>query len=96
MGRCSVPLLLQLAENDQVLILTMHHIVSDRWSKWILAHEAERVCTKRSAPDTPPRFPNCPSSTPISPNGSTSGCVERYSKTSWVIGRRSLVVTCHH
>jgi len=46
--------LLRLAETDQVLILTMHHIVSDRWSKWILAHELESLyeafCAGRPSP----------------------------------------------
>src|SRR6478752_3602957 len=32
-------LLLTLGENEQILVLTMHHIVSDRWSVHVLVHE---------------------------------------------------------
>ena len=32
-------LLLTLGENEQLLVLTMHHIVSDRWSVHVLVHE---------------------------------------------------------
>src|SRR5207249_10851375 len=33
------PALLRLSEEDQLLLLTMHHIVSDGWSMGVLARE---------------------------------------------------------
>ncbi|MBV7340143.1 amino acid adenylation domain-containing protein [Chloroflexi bacterium TSY] len=32
-------LLLRLADSEHVLILTMHHIISDEWSLWVFWHE---------------------------------------------------------
>ena len=34
---------LRLAENDHVLLLTLHHIIADAWSLGILVHELARV-----------------------------------------------------
>jgi hypothetical protein len=39
------PRILQLAEDDHVLLLTMHHIVSDAWSANILFQELEALYT---------------------------------------------------
>lgn len=51
--------LLQLGDAEHVLLVTMHHIISDGWSTGILIHEMaelyEAFCSKRSA-----RLPELP------------------------------------
>jgi len=58
--------LLQLANDEYVLLRTMHHIVSDAWSESILFHELSkiyqgwRVRRPRRSPSSPcPRAPGC-------------------------------------
>ena len=74
--------LLRLSREAHVLVLGMHHIVSDGWS-------LERAGPRADAPSTPPlpragprRSPRCRSSTPTSPSGSGSGSTERGSSGS--------------
>ncbi|MGJ7607442.1 amino acid adenylation domain-containing protein [Variovorax sp. LT1R20] len=59
---CDPPLrvqLLRLAENDHVLLVTMHHIVSDGWSLSVMAHEFSTLygAFRRGEPDPLPALP---------------------------------------
>ncbi len=69
--RCCACVLVRLAETDHLLLLTLHHIVSDGWSMGVLLrevaalYEAFRGAGRR-------RSPSCRCSTPISPSGSAS------------------------
>ncbi|WKB55700.1 non-ribosomal peptide synthetase [Eleftheria terrae] len=51
--------LLVLGEADHVLLLTLHHIVSDGWSMGVLTHELEQLYAhlRRGAPDPLPALP---------------------------------------
>ncbi|MCR6479407.1 non-ribosomal peptide synthase/polyketide synthase [Variovorax sp. ZS18.2.2] len=51
--------LLRLAEDDHVLLVTMHHIVSDGWSLSVLAHEFSALygAFRRGEPDPLPALP---------------------------------------
>ncbi|HDS1734302.1 non-ribosomal peptide synthetase [Pseudomonas sp. BP8] len=54
--------LLQVSETDHVLILVMHHIVSDGWSmpilldEWIRSYEGHRLGQPASLPDLPIQY----------------------------------------
>src|SRR5499426_2139556 len=52
-------MLLRLAENEHVLLLTMHHIVSDGWSMGVLHHELSVLyeAFSRSQPSSLPELP---------------------------------------
>ncbi|MGF6351683.1 amino acid adenylation domain-containing protein [Variovorax sp. W2I14] len=51
--------LLRLAEDDHVLLVTMHHIVSDGWSLGVMAHEFSVLygAFRRGEPDPLPALP---------------------------------------
>ena len=51
--------LLRLAEDEHVLLVTMHHIVSDGWSLSVLAHEFSALygAFRRGEPDPLPALP---------------------------------------
>ncbi|WP_141588803.1 non-ribosomal peptide synthetase [Myxococcus sp. AB056] len=50
--------LLRLAPDDHVLLLTLHHIVSDGWSETVLVREVAALYT--AAPGTGPALPELP------------------------------------
>ena len=68
--------LLRLAEDEHVLLLTMHHIVSDGWSMGVL-WRSWSVSTTLFARASLGRCRSCRSSTPTMPSGSGSGCRAR-------------------
>ncbi|HVR96505.1 MAG TPA: amino acid adenylation domain-containing protein, partial [Thermoanaerobaculia bacterium] len=43
--------LIRLAERDHILLVTMHHIVSDGWSLGVLLREVAALCSLRDLPD---------------------------------------------
>ncbi len=65
-------LLVRLTADDHVLLLVVHHSVSDGWSSEVLVSEVLRGYTAY-ATGAPTRSPNCPSSMATSPSGSASG-----------------------
>jgi amino acid adenylation domain-containing protein len=44
---------LRLREDSSILLVTLHHIVSDGWSIGVLAHEMGRICAALQAGDRP-------------------------------------------
>ncbi len=64
--------LVELGPRDHVLLFTMHHIVSDGWSKACSCARWRRS-TKPSPPGGRRRSQSCPCSTPTTPSGSASG-----------------------
>ena len=60
-----------------MLLLTMHHIVSDGWSMGILFRELSVLYEAFSGGRVRLRFLSCPSNTPTLPGGSSSGCEGR-------------------
>ena len=68
-GRSAARALLRLAADDHVLLLTMHHIVSDGWSMGVLVSESDALY-EAFREGRPRRCPSCRFSTPTSPTGS--------------------------
>ncbi|MBP2319885.1 amino acid adenylation domain-containing protein/non-ribosomal peptide synthase protein (TIGR01720 family) [Kibdelosporangium banguiense] len=50
------PRLLRLAEDDHVLLLMMHHIITDGWSTSVLAEDLSALYNGRSLPDLPVQY----------------------------------------
>ncbi|WP_201376289.1 non-ribosomal peptide synthetase [Ktedonobacter robiniae] len=77
--------LLRLAEQDHVLLLTMHHIIADGWSMQVLEREMallyEAFATGKAIP-----LALSPSSMPTTRSGSGSGCKARRWKHRYAIG----------
>jgi hypothetical protein len=65
--------LLRLGEQDHILVLTLHHIVSDGWSMGVM-HREHRHCTKRSATTGPRRCLSCRFNMPTLRYGN-GGCI---------------------
>jgi hypothetical protein len=74
--------LLKRQPDDHILLLTMHHIISDGWSIGILIREIATLYQTRVA-HLPARCPTCPCSTPTLPPGSVNGCKVKRWKSSW-------------
>ena len=64
--------LLELSDNEHVFQVTTHHIVSDRWSLGIIAHELGILYTA-FATGQEPAFGAPPPATPRSRNGKPTG-----------------------
>ena len=71
---------------DHVLLLTMHHIVSDGWSMGVAGRELAALYAA-SATGRPRRCPSCRSSTPTSRSGSGAGSKARRSTSCSATGR---------
>ena len=69
--------LLRLGGDEHVLLLTMHHIVSDGWSMGVFVRELAALYAAYRDGGRLRRCPSCRSSTPTSPCGSASGCRAR-------------------
>ena len=78
--------LLRLGADEHVLLLTMHHVVSDGWSTGRALPRAVRRCTTRSAAGASRRCPSCRCSTPTTPCGSASSCAATRWSGSWPTG----------
>ena len=72
---------LRLAAEEHVLLITMHHIISDGWSNEIFSRELTTLYRAFVAGEHR-RSRLCRSSMPILPSGSGSGCRERCSKSN--------------
>jgi NRPS condensation-like uncharacterized protein len=68
--------LIRLAAADQVLLITMHHIVSDGWSMGVFTRELSALYAP-SATASRIRFPRCRSSTRTTRCGSGAGWTAR-------------------
>ena len=80
--------LLRLSDEDHVLILVVHHIVSDGWSSGVLWRDC-RPCTKPLSRGSRRRFLRCRCNMSISQPGSASGSWARCWTSSSSIGVRS-------
>ncbi len=68
---CCAPACCELAADDHVLLLSMHHIVSDGWSVGILSREIAAFYARFTRGDAElPEPPSCRCNTPISRPGS--------------------------
>lgn len=63
---------LRLAQDDHILLLTVHHSVFDGWSVGIMEQDLSTAYRARAA-GRRRTGPRCPSSTPTSPPGSATG-----------------------
>ncbi|GHO70204.1 hypothetical protein KSC_090960 [Ktedonobacter sp. SOSP1-52] len=82
-------LLLRLAEQQEhVLLLNLHHIVSDGWSGGILFRELS-ILYLAALHHQRAALPPCPSSMLIMPSGSVPGSRVRYSHGNWTTGSSS-------
>ncbi|GHO70192.1 hypothetical protein KSC_090840 [Ktedonobacter sp. SOSP1-52] len=82
-------LLLRLAEQQEhVLLLNLHHIVSDGWSGGILFRELS-ILYLAALHHQRAALPPCPSSMLIMPSGSVPGSRVRCSHGSWTTGSSS-------
>jgi non-ribosomal peptide synthetase component F len=89
-GRSSRARCCALAADEHVLLLCMHHIVSDGWSMGVLQRElgALYAAFVRGAPRSPSPARRC--STPTSPPGSASGCAgEALERLTGLLARRA-------
>ncbi len=82
--------LLRLAGEDHILLLVMHHIVSDGWSLGVLTREIALLYGGLFPGANPPHCRNCLSSTPTSPPGNESSYRVSCCKESFLTGRGSL------
>jgi non-ribosomal peptide synthetase component F len=80
--------LLQLSEEEYVLLLTMHHIVSDGWSIGVLARELAAIYEALSAGNQP-QLPELPCSMPTLRSGSATGSAAKCCKLSLRTGSNS-------
>ncbi|HVN79016.1 MAG TPA: amino acid adenylation domain-containing protein, partial [Terriglobia bacterium] len=53
------PVLVKLAESEHWLVMTLHHIITDRWSRWILTQELKTLYRAFSA-NQPSPLPDLP------------------------------------
>ena len=72
-------ILLRLAEDEHVLLLTMHHIASDGWSLRVLWRDWSGSTTLIAAARSR-TCRNCPCSMPIMPCGNAASCRARDSR----------------
>ena len=82
--------LLRLGPAEHVLLLTMHHIVSDGWSMGVLVRELARALRRLRRGAEPSPLPGCRCSTPTTPSGSASGCRARCWRSSSAYWRQQL------
>ena len=68
--RCSAPRCLRLGRDEHVLLLTMHHIVSDGWSMGVLVRELAALYDALRRGRALAAAASCRSSTPTSRSGS--------------------------
>ena len=79
--------LVRMADDDHVLLITMHHIVSDGWSMGVLTHEISALYAAfRAASPIRSRRSRC--STPTTRRGSGSGWTARCCGGRRSTGRR--------
>jgi len=64
--------LIRLAEQEHVLLIIMHHIVSDGWSLGVLRHELSTLYRAYSSGEEDP-LPRWGSSMPITRSGNDNG-----------------------
>ncbi len=74
--------LLRLSAEEHVLVLSMHHIISDGWSVGRAGARDSPRSTRPSALARPRRYRSYPSSTRTTRPGSVSGCRARSSSVS--------------
>lgn len=86
--------LLQLATQEHVLLLTLHHIVADGWSMNVLIDEFLRLYDAAVA-GTEATLSRCRSSTATTPCGSAAGCKPASRSASWLTGRHAWATTIH-
>ncbi|CAM5353141.1 Carrier domain-containing protein OS=Streptomyces antimycoticus OX=68175 GN=SANT12839_008080 PE=4 SV=1 [Streptomyces antimycoticus] len=70
-GPLTRALLIRLADQEHILLLAQHHIVTDGWSVGVWYASWPRSTPPR-CPEPPPRSPNPPCSTRTSPCGSAA------------------------
>ncbi|MBK8993746.1 MAG: hypothetical protein IPM40_19765 [Gammaproteobacteria bacterium] len=83
--------LIGLGAAEHILILNMHHIVSDGWSHDVLERDLAELYDA-AATHRPAHLPNCRSSTPTTPCGSAIGCAATCWSASWATGAHSLPI----
>ena len=89
-ARCCAPRCCAWASDEHVLLLTMHHIVSDGWSMGVLVRELAALYDAFAAGQALAAAARCPSSTPTTPSGSASGCRARCWTRSSATGSEQL------
>ena len=77
--------LLRAADEEHVIVIVMHHIVSDAWSFYVFGQELAEFY-EASVSGRPPASLICRSSTPISASGSGNGSPARFSSSNWLTG----------
>ena len=82
----------RLDDQDHVLALTMHHIVSDGWSMGVIYRELSALYEAFSVGRASPAFPNFRSSTSTSLIGSGNRCKEKCSRRGSIIGSASSAI----
>ena len=80
--------LLRLGEQEHVLLLTMHHIVTDGWSVGVLVRELTTLYEAYSRREASP-LRSCRFSMRTLRCGSGSGCKAKCWRSSWVTGASS-------
>ena len=70
------------ADDEHVLLLTAHHIVTDGWSMGVLVDELAAAVRGRRSRPAEPTCPSCRCSTRTSPCGSASGSPGRRSTST--------------
>ena len=81
--------LIGLGKDDHILVVTMHHVASDGWSRSILVKEVIEIYEAFIAGQEA-NLPNMPAySTQIMRSGSGNICRVRFLKTSSVTGRKN-------
>ena len=81
--------MLRVADDEHILLLTMHHIVADGWSLGVLVRRARAALPGASRPAPRRRCRRCRSSMPTSPPGSATGCATRCWRPSSATGAAS-------
>ena len=85
--------LLRLGEQEHLLFVAMHHIISDGWSLGVLAHELA-VLYDGFALEARRPWQSCPFNTGTLPIGSANGNTVRRGKPSLPTGSSSCMAPC--
>ena len=72
--------------SEHLLLLTLHHIVSDGWSTGVLVRELSAPVRRLRRRDCRRRCRRCRCSTRTSPAGSGAGCRAKSWRASWATG----------